>query len=106
MQLALAVQCGYTVDELPECRDEPIVESRGLVRAPHVVDEAHARHELHGEEAALVLDEQLVEAHQVGVRHVGEASELPFQPVEVGGTGPQREVLSATISSRTRSWTS
>ena len=68
---------------------EPVVESAGPVRASHVVDEAHARHELHREEAALVLDEQLVEAHQVRVRHIGEASEFSFQPIEVGRARPQ-----------------
>ena len=72
--------------------DEPVVESARPVRAPHVIDEAHARHELHREEAALVLDEELIEAHQVRVRHVGEASELPFQPIEVGRTGPQKRL--------------
>ena len=63
---------------------EPVVESCGPVGTSRVVDEAHALHELHREETAVVLDEQLVEAHQIRVRHIGEASELPLQPIEVG----------------------
>ena len=75
------------------CRSAGISRSsnrRVPIRASRVIDETHARDELHREETALVLDEQLVEAHQIRVRHIGEASELSFQAIEVGRAGPKQ----------------
>ena len=69
---------------------QPVLEAVAPVRSAHVLDEAHAVDELHREEAPVVLDEQLVETHQIRVRHIGEASELPLQPIEIGGAGAKQ----------------
>ena len=62
----------------------------GSIGASRVIDEAHALDELHREKTAVVLDEQLVEAGEIRVSDVGETSKLPFQPIQIGGTGPQQ----------------
>ena len=43
-----------------------------------------AVHELHREETIRVVHDQLVERHQVRVRDVCQAAELPLEPVDVG----------------------
>ena len=55
--------------------------------SPDVLHEVDALHELHREEAPRVLDDELVEADDVRMRHTGEASELLFQPVNAGWRG-------------------
>ena len=62
-------------------------ESRSTASRPsgdglRVVDEVDAAHQLHGEEAAPLLDHQLVQADHVRMRHVGEPSKLLLQAVD------------------------
>ncbi len=47
-----------------------------------MVHEARAVDQLHGEEALLLVGGELVERHQIGMRHVGESSELFLEDVE------------------------
>ena len=68
--------------------------SEASARSARVVDEAHAPDELHREETPLFLDEQFIEADQIRVSHIGEASELPLQTIEVGCAGAKQGLQS------------
>lgn len=50
------------------------------------------RDQLHAEEPLRVVGEQLVEPHQVGVKHPGERTELALEPVDVESLGPAEDL--------------
>src|SRR5947209_1627706 len=90
MKLAAPMKRGHTVDELAKRVDQSVVGSVGSIRSSSVIDEMHALHELHREETPIVLDKQLVEAYQIRVSDIGQASELSFEPIQVGCAGPKK----------------
>ena len=54
--------------------------------------EIDAVHELHGEEALRVLDDELVQGHQVPVGDVGQAAELSFEVIEISRVDAQQRL--------------
>ncbi len=60
----------------------------GQVPVPHVLEEGAALDEVHGEQGLLAVDQQLVQAHHVGMEDVGEAAELLAEPHHVHGAVP------------------
>ena len=59
-----------------------------LGAAPDVLDEVEPVDELHGEEARVVPDDEIVELNEVRVDDPGERSELVLEPMEL--LGPRR----------------
>ena len=83
VELAEAVQGRYAVYELPKRRHEALVRAPGVALTSQVLNEVGAPHELHREETAGVVGEQLVQADQIGMHDIREASKLTFQSVRV-----------------------
>ena len=71
----------------------------------HVAEEVEPAHQLHRDEPAIAIVQQLVERHQVRVVHVGQLAELLLEQIQVRRLGAL-SVLSATTVSSSRSRTS
>ena len=88
MQLASTMDRGDAFNELLQRIDQAVRNIIAAICAPRVVNEVDAVDQFHGEEALFVVDEQLIEAHEIRMRHIGEDAELLLQPKQVGGTAP------------------
>ena len=68
---------------------------RAIPRRPaaHVAEEVDPVHQLHGEEPLVVVEEQLVQRDQVGMRHVGQGAELLLEAEDAlrAGAGQRLE---------------
>ena len=88
MQLASTVDRGNAFNELLQRIDQAVGRAVAAIGASRVLDEVDAIDQFHGEEALVVVDEQLIEADEIRMRHIGQDPELLLQPKQVGGTAP------------------
>ena len=90
MQFSAAVQFLEAVDELRQGAPNPI--DVGRSRSAHVIDERRPVDVLHREETLPLVDDEVVQRCEVGVRDAGQAAELPLQAKHIGGIPAQQRL--------------
>ena len=91
MELAFAVQHANPFDELPEDMPDALGPADSRRRRPaDVFDEIDAVHQLHREEAIRAFHDELVQRHEIRMRHIRQAAKLAFEPIDVARAHPKQ----------------